>query len=338
MTDLTELPYIDIDKPWWNKNAIDTASIAGKSFLLFGDLNYSDKNSTWALVFNKRLYEENGLEEPYEMVRNGEWTLDKLEEQCRDITQDLNGDTVLDHNDQWGLLSSDSAVIGFITSCGIKTIETDSAGEFVFSLDSERNVGALSSLYNFFSNGQIQLRAQAMDGLVPDIWTEIINIFKEGRALYRITTLSDVATMRDMEDDFGILPLPKLDAEQDSYYSTYQAWSGRSYVVPKGASDLERTSVILEYMCSVSTDTLIDAYYDVTLQRKVSRDDESAEMLDIIFDSYTSDIGLTYEIGGLRDLIQNMMKAKSDTVVSTLASKKESIMTAAEKLYDAVNE
>ncbi len=338
VSDLTELPYIDIDKPWWNKNAIETASIANKSYLLFGDLNYSDKNSTWALVFNKRLYTENGLEEPYEMVRNGEWTLEKLEEQCRDITQDLNGDTVLDHNDRWGLLSSDSAVIGFITSCGIKTIETDSAGEFVFSLDSERNVGALSSLYSFFSNGQIQLRAQAMDGLVPDIWTEIINIFKEGRALYRITTLSDVATMRDMEDDFGILPLPKLDAEQDSYYSTYQAWSGRSYVVPKGASDLERTSVILEYMCSVSTDTLIDAYYDVTLQRKVSRDNESAEMLDIIFDSYTSDIGLTYEIGGLRDLIQNMMKAKSDTVVSTLASKKESIMTATEKLYDAVNE
>ena len=174
-------------------------------------------------MFNKRLYEENGLEEPYEMVRNGEWTLEKLEEQCRDITQDLNGDTVLDHNDQWGLLSSDSAVIGFITSCGIKTIETDSSGAFVFSLDSERNVGALSSLYNFFSNGQIQLRAQAMDGLVPDIWTEIIDIFKEGRALYRITTLSDVATMRDMEDDFGILPLPKLDEEQDSYYSTYQA-------------------------------------------------------------------------------------------------------------------
>ena len=338
VSDLSELPYIDIDKPWWNKNAIDTASIAGKSFLLFGDLSYSDKNSTWALVFNKRLYEENGLEEPYEMVRSGEWTLDKLEEQCRNITQDLNGDTVLDHNDQWGLLSSDSAVIGFITSCGIKTIETDSAGEFVFSLDSERNVGALSSLYNFFSNGQIQLRAQAMDGLVPDIWTEIINIFKEGRALYRITTLSDVATMRDMEDDFGILPLPKLDAEQDSYYSTYQAWSGRCYVVPKGGSDLERTSAILEYMCSVSTDTLIDAYYDVTLQRKVSRDDESAEMLDIIFDSYTSDIGLTYEIGGLRDLIQNMMKASSDTVVSTLASKKESVMSAAEKLYDAVNE
>ena len=144
--------------------------------------------------------------------------------------------------------------------------------------------------------------------------------------------------MRDMEDDFGILPLPKLDAEQDSYYSTYQAWSGRCYVVPKGGSDLERTSAILEYMCSVSTDTLIDAYYDVTLQRKVSRDDESAEMLDIIFDSYTSDIGLTYEIGGLRDLIQNMMKASSDTVVSTLASKKESVMSAAEKLYDAVNE
>lgn len=338
VTDLTELVYIDIDKPWWNKNAIETASIANKSYLLFGDLNYSDKNSTWALVFNKRLYEENGLEEPYEMVRNGEWTLEKLEEQCRDITQDLNGDTVLDYNDRWGLLSSDSAVIGFITSCGIKTIETDASGEFVFSLDSERNVDALSSLYNFFSNGQIQLRAQVMEGVVPDIWTEIINIFKEGRALYRITTLSDVATMRDMEDDFGILPLPKLDAEQDSYYSTYQAWSGRCYVVPKGGSDLERTSVILEYMCSVSTDTLIDAYYDVTLQRKVSRDNESAEMLDIIFDSYTSDIGLTYEIGGLRDLIQNMMKAKSDTVVSTLASKKESIMTAAEKLYDAVNE
>lgn len=334
VSDLNELVYIDIDKPWWNKNAIDTASIANKSYLLFGDLNYSDKNSTWALVFNKRLYEENGLEEPYEMVRSGEWTLEKLEEQCRDITQDLNGDTVLDHNDRWGLLSSDSAVIGFITSCGIKTIETDASGEFVFSLDSERNVDALSSLYSFFSNGQIQLRAQAMDGLVPDIWTEIINIFKEGRALYRITTLSDVSTMRDMEDDFGILPLPKLDEEQDRYYSTIGSWHSVFLCAPSVQENAERTGAILEALAYESYKTVTPAYYEKTLVGKYIRDDESREMVDIILSSHVYDLGWFYQIGKYCDEVLYMWYDKK----SDFTSMYDSHLSAAKADIERINE
>ena len=53
--------------------------------------------------------------------------------------------------------------------------------------------------------------------------------------------------------------------------------------VPKTNSDLERTGIILEALARESSDTVIPAYYDVTLKNKLLRDDDSVKMLDIIF-------------------------------------------------------
>ena len=140
-----------------------------------------------------------------------------------------------------------------------------------------------------------------------------------------------------MEADFGILPMPKLDENQKEYYTTYQGWSARSLAVPVTAADPERTGIVLEYMASVSTDTMLKAYYDVTLQGKVSRDDESAEMLDIIFDSVTTDVALALELGGIRSSIVNMINAASNTNASSIASIKTSMQEQLNTIYENVS-
>ncbi len=335
LTELDKLTYVDIDKPWWSTESIKSSAIAGKRFMLFGDYGWSDKNCTWALCFNKDLYNEYKLTEPYQMVRDGKWTMDVLEEHCKNITQDVNGDSVLDYHDQWGLLSSNTASIGFVTSCGIQTAKSTDDG-FVYDLTSEKNVTALSKIYKFFSNGDLQLRAEAITG-VSNIWTEIINVFREGRALYRISIMSNIADLRDMEDDFGILPMPKYDENQSQYYTTMQAWTGKALVVPLTASNLDRTSAILEYMCGVSPDTVRKAYYDVTLQGKVARDTNSVEMLDLIFSTVVTDVALAYETDNIKATLVNIMKADSDTVSSTLASSKAGIESALQTLYDNIS-
>lgn len=323
---VSQLKYVDIQKPWWNTQLIEASAINGESYFMMGDIGFGWRDATWVLCFNKRLYDLYNFDDIYTMVRDGDWTLDILESQCREITSDLNGDSVIDKDDQWGMLGSKTAGIGLVTSTGITSVRTNSTGSCELALESERNMNALDRIRRFVTNNDLMIRAEDLTGST-DIWTDIINIFREGRALYRISVMRDVVSLRDMNDDFGIIPLPKYDAEQENYYSTYQSWSATGYIVPITIENTDRTSAILEYMSSVSNDTLTNAYYNVTLQGKVVRDDDSSEMLDIIFDSMTSDIGLAYDIGGVRTMISTIINSETDNIASTLASNKESVMS-----------
>ena len=105
-----------------------------------------------------------------------------------------------------------------------------------FVLDSTKNVNALDRIYSFIHGENMMLRAEDITG-AGDIWTEIINVFREGRALYRISIMKDITGLRDMEDEFGILPMPKLDENQKQYYTTYQGWSSRAVAMPVTVTD-----------------------------------------------------------------------------------------------------
>jgi len=135
-----------------------------------------------------------------------------------------------------------------------------------------------------------------------------------------------------MEANFGILPLPKFDEDQKNYYSVVNPYTGVMLGVPKSASELERVSIILEAMCAESKYTLQPAYYDIVLQRKYTRDEESSEMLDIIFNSRVYDIGSVYSFGNVfLDYIA--LCNKSDRNVVSYYEKK---MGAMERAIDKV--
>ena len=335
LLELGGMTYIDTSKPWWMGDVVSGFSIAGRRFLLFGDIIWQDKEATWALCFNKDLAKENGLSDPYGLVLDGRWTMDTLSDQCRDISSDINGDSVMDSNDRWGLLGSKTAGFGLITSCGAITAKNEESG-MTFALDSARSLSVLDRIYDFIHTGNMMLRAEDIKG-VSDIWSEIINIFREGRALYRISIMKDIAGLRDMEDDFGILPMPKFDESQESYRTTYQGWTAKAAAVPATAEDPERTGIVLEYMAYVSSGTMLKAYYDTTLQRKVSRDEESAKMLDIIFGSVITDAALALDLGGIRAGLVNMINADSNSNASSVEAVRTKMQEQMDKVYGQVS-
>ncbi len=319
ITPIEELTYIAPEKPWWNSGIYDSSEIAGKHYFLIGDSTFGWKDAIWAICFNKRMIEENKLENPYELVTSGKWTFDVLKQHSLAVTRDLNGDSVSDYKDQWGLLGSKTAGIALITSSNVITVESK-GDEFSFNLGSERNINVLSAIRELMTTDNMLLRAEDITG-ASDIWTEIINVFREGRALYRISIMRDITGLRDMEDDFGIIPLPKYD-ESGDYVNTVQAWSAPAYVVPRSNQNLDRTSAILEYMASVSPDTISKAYNDVTLRGKVVRDNDSEAMLELIFDNMFTDIGLAFEFNNMRGFLVGIINSESDTVASTIDANK----------------
>ena len=124
-----------------------------------------------------------------------------------------------------------------------------------------------------------------------------------------------------MESNFGIVPIPKYDENQENYHSLVNPFTGVLLGVPKSADDLERVSIILEALAAESKYTLQPAYYDVVLQRKYVRDDESSEMLDIIFGSRVYDIGGFYSFGNIT-VDFNTLVSKYDTNIMSYYEKR----------------
>jgi hypothetical protein len=123
--------------------------------------------------------------------------------------------------------------------------------------------------------------------------------------------------LRDMEDDFGILPIPKWDSSQSRYYATLNNWHSYTFMLPATVGDVEKNSVVLDAMAYHGRQLIRPAYYDVCLQRKYTRDEDSSDMLDIIFSSTFYDIGTVYDIGGWTDAIQGTLENNRINIASS---------------------
>lgn len=131
--------------------------------------------------------------------------------------------------------------------------------------------------------------------------------------------LGSAVNFREMEDDFGILPLPKFDESQERYYNSAASWGLPLYSVPKSsfsAEELARTGYITQALAYESLYTLTPAYYEQTLQNKVSRDVESSRMLDLLFATRCYDFGWYFEIGTYNEAIMNLLRSYSADVSS----------------------
>ncbi len=127
-----------------------------------------------------------------------------------------------------------------------------------------------------------------------------------------MTGLNRVAEFRsytEMTADFGLLPIPKLEEAQKNYHCTVKMNVTESIAIPKLSSDKVRTSAIVEALSEESHYTLLLAFYDTSLKNKKTRDDDSQDMLDLIFDSKYYDIGEYYDWGGIYSTVGDTLSS-----------------------------
>jgi hypothetical protein len=139
-----------------------------------------------------------------------------------------------------------------------------------------------------------------------------------------------------MPTDFGVLPIPKKDAAQNYYSCDVNSWTGLGVTVPATAADMEKTGVFLEAYAAESYRRVKPAYYDVLLSGKVARDDESLDMLDIIFGNRTYDIGAIGTYGTLNELIYLVMNYDMN-VTSWVDKRIDKAQKDIDKLVEKIN-
>lgn len=326
---LYDLPELNFEKPWWDAGSVETLSVGDSLFMVNGDIHLMYGESAWVLFFNKNMLAEYNLESPYTVIKEGRWTFDKMYEMISGVALDLNGDGVLNSDDQFGLATHSDFSLVLLTSAGEGLLyknennipEWKDLPEKVFNLSEKIH-------QQFFD---LNLSFQQYLSPIGSIGG-IVDHFMQGKSLFLCEVLGHAKTLRDMEDNFGIIPTPKYDETQENY-NTFIARSAQTLMVPVTNRELSRTAVILENLGAESFKSLRPAYYDVQLSGKTARDADSLEMLDIIFDGRryemayifgANTIGSAYitatETGGeLASAITKVTKAAKKNIEKTLS-------------------
>ena len=339
LMDLKELPHVDLAKPWYDQNANAQLSIAGKLYTTFCDFTIMDKDATWVYLFNKKLVQDLGLDDPYQAVRGGAWTIDKMVEMCKGASKDLNGDGAMTWEDQFGWEGESWNMYAGIIAAGIWPVTKNSDDLPEYAGIGEKGIIAFTKLLSLFGDKTLCLRSDDVAGLGGNIWNDIMDAsFMDGRILFTNAGMNRVTLFRSMDIDFGIIPSPKLEESQPEYCGTISPFQATSLSVPATISDPEKIGAITDALCAESKYTLIPAYYDIQLKTKLARDDESQEMLDIIFATRRFELELIYNWGGLSGIFANAMTKNDANIASALEKAEPKIIKAIEKTVAAYAE
>jgi hypothetical protein len=325
---LLSVPYLDLEKPWWDSRAVENLTIDDNCYFATGDISILDNECTMVIFFNKDIIRNNALDDPYQLVRDGKWTLDKQFEMSRGITNDVDGDGVLTvGEDMFGMHIASNTPHSMFFGAGERIVSPNANGDFEITIYNERSVNIISKIFEICLDPE---------GLTPrtkggNDYSIYIPNFGQGKILFTHLALIDMGFFRDAEIDFGILPYPKYDEQQQEYNNFISTVQVPVVAIPGNTADAERTGAVLESMAYESVDTLTYAYYDQTLNTRLIRDTESSDMLDIIFSTRVYDIGFMFNWGGAGFLIQDMFMANSSDFVSRYEKIADSAQAAMEK-------
>lgn len=205
---LMELEYLNLEQPWWPESLISETTINGKLFSCSGDIATSMLHFMYGCFVNRDMLKDFSLEDPYDLVENGTWTIDKMISMATGVYSDLDGSNSLTVDDRYGFITSSIHFDSFFTSAGLKTVEKDNEGNLIISplFGSEKTQALLEKINAFFhDSGEVNLTATG-------------SIFKLGQTLFTVDRVYMAENhLRDVEFDYGVIPVPKYDEEQENY-------------------------------------------------------------------------------------------------------------------------
>jgi len=323
--DLNSVEYLELENEWWDQPANESLSIGGKTYFSTGDISILDNECTMVLFFNKQMIKEYSLDNPYDLVRNGTWTMDKMFEMGAAVAGDANGDgQLVNTDDRFGFNCAWNSPLSLYYASGERIVSNNADGKLELVMNSERVVNVMDSIMQYCYGDSVMRNATGVEAVGDSLMN--------GRLLITGWALTDINFIRDSEQDFGVLPYPKYTADQENYYSLISTSLVPGYSIPVTNAKPENAGLILEALAYYSVDTLTVAYYDTALNDRYIRDTESGEMLDIIFASRVYDFGYINNIGGLGELITNVYKSQSNTFASQYASLEAKALAAIDEL------
>ena len=299
---LYEVPNLTLSKPYYSQYYNEQATVSNKLYSTTGDASLTFIRFAMVTFFNKKIQADYKLENFYEVVEDGDWTMDYQLALVRDLYADKNGNGEVDEDDLFGFITNKvTGVDPYTSALQMNMVGRDDSGKLVNVV--EGNLGhfsdALEKVLNLYAaEGTYILAHQKDDGE----FTKAKEMFSRDRALFttlRLDACEDYL-LRNMTSDYGVLPIPKFSAEQEQYYSyCHDLFSVYCVCSNIEESRLPAVGAALEVFFSHS-EKCRHYLFEVALKVKYQRSEEASRILDLVIDNVKIDTGWIYS-GKLSD-------------------------------------
>jgi hypothetical protein len=314
---------LDFTQTWWLNNLEECFSVANKLYFLTGKINPSHYSDAACILFNKEVAELFSLPDMYEIVQDGEWTVDKMNEIASVIP--ANSDV------KRYMLNADGGISLYFGGGFMLSEKDENDLPYIDPQLSLAKSDYIDKLNSIFGDESVKF-----DKAKPNHADEFYDrdVFTNGEVLFWVDAAWRANDMRTFEVEFGILPIPKKDAAQENYISKS---SDRAVYFAKDIKDPELTGVITEAMAALSEKHLEPAYYEKALQGRSTYDSDSRDVLDIIYNSKVVDLECSYNWGNLQETLGKACVGHNDSYASGYSSSTSLAKARIKQLVNVVN-
>ncbi len=330
---LDTIPYLDLEADWYDTNSFETLRVLGRNLGIVSDITMTTNKMVGCTYFNQNMAEDYGIGDIYDLVDTGKWTWDALYSFGQLAASDLNNDGKFTIDDRFGFSYINDIPVCLLQSGGVTFATLDKDGIPTITFAEESNISKMEKLWNILADTATSYNVHQRS---VNYNRDEVGIFIDGHALFTLAGIYYAPQFRDMKDDFGIIPLPKYDEEQDSYRSPVFTSTFIITGVPVTNNDPENTGMIIEELAYEGYRDIRPAFYDVTLQGKITRDDTSNRMLDLIFSSTCYDPGLAYDFGNINSTMAEHISKLTGNFASSFASIKDKAQTNIDKMIEEI--
>lgn len=287
LQDLNKLPYFSSSNACYDAEKA-TCLQAGSALYLLPDPSAQSYDHTYVLFYDRELVRNAGLPLPEDEVIAGNWTVETFQRYAETVAASVMERYSYDlETDVFGYSSPNNThLLPYLLWCGMDDslfVRTESGGIDVAYEDADTLydlINPLRVLYN--SACRYPLDGEA-----------VFDAFSDGRLGFLFAELEELKSFyADAERKYGILPLPKRDAEQKRYRCPI-ALTGNVLSVPAQMSDDSRSGLGLTAVCAAGGGLLHEAVIQ-TYITLYSLDNDQTCMLETILNSASFDFGWVY--------------------------------------------
>ena len=287
--DLSDTEYLDFSQPWWELEYMQELLLKNDASIYFiqGDIALYMLGSMGSVYYNKRLLGDiagDGFN-INSCVDSGEWTLEKFGELAKNAYSDVNGNGTRDDDDIYGFgATTVKSTEHFMYDAGITSCTRDADGFPTYTFNNERSSAFIEKLHNLYYENDGAYIATADSGI-----SAMLTMFTNGRLLFLPGWLYMAKTVSsDAVDDYGIIPYPKYDENQEKYLTLVHDGT-TIYCIPVTVQNMGKVSAVTEALCAESWRRVTPEYFEVALKNRYASDAESAKMIDTIRAGITTD-------------------------------------------------
>ena len=327
---------------WWNEYMDELQLNERARFLVAGDYFLDVVEVASAIFFNKAMYQSH-YEDPnelYQLAFDGKWTIDALGAYVKEFSQDIDGNGSLNDGDVFAMNMSRNFMDAQVFGSGVIFMERGEDGYPVLNLEDPLITTVMEEIVANYIEPKKTFNFGTVAGVTEaEYYQNQRKAFSDQKLLFLNDYIAAVKDLRAMKDDYGILPIPKVDESIDKYRSVSHdtALVGG---IPTTCPEPEKICTVLEALCSMSHNTSMQTYFESAMKVKYARDESSSQMIDLLHDSITQSFCYAFasQINDYHEIFRSLFDSGKATYTTSYAKKQKAITKLYEKMITAYEE